>query len=116
MHDEQKGRLTDVELPPLFDRLFPHSFAGADVLAEVAPDAWDRSPLLACFHPSVERVFEESVQLYISPGVRTRSTWLAACVSPGHPLPSVGLFAFAHVIFERPARAACAASLKSAGD
>ena len=64
MHDEQKPRLSDGELHALFDRLFPHGFAGADVLAEVAPDGWERSPLLACFHPSVERVFEESVQLH----------------------------------------------------
>ena len=64
MHDEQNRRLTDGDLHELFDRLFPHGFAGADVLAEIAPDGWERSPLLACFHPSVERVFEESVQLH----------------------------------------------------
>ena len=64
MDDRQNERLTDGELHALFDRLFPQGFAGADVLAEVAPDGWERSPLLACFHPSVERVFEESVHLH----------------------------------------------------
>jgi hypothetical protein len=45
----------------LFDRLFPQGFAGDDVIAELAPEGWAQSPLLACFHPSVERVFEESL-------------------------------------------------------
>ena len=64
MHDDQQEPFTDVELHALFDRLFPHGFAGRDVLAEVAPDGWERPPWLACFHPSVERVFEESVQMH----------------------------------------------------
>ena len=34
------------------------------MLAEVAVDGWEQSPLLACFHPSVEQVFDESVQLH----------------------------------------------------
>lgn len=59
MDEWQNERRTDAELHALFDRLFPHGFAGADVLAEIAPDGWEQSPLLACFHPSVERVFEE---------------------------------------------------------
>jgi hypothetical protein len=29
------------------------------VLDEIAPEGWERSPLLACFHPSIERIFEE---------------------------------------------------------
>ena len=61
-HDHE--RLADPELHAFFDRLFPRGFAGADVLAEIAPDGWEQSPLLACFHPSVERVFEESRQLH----------------------------------------------------
>jgi hypothetical protein len=64
MHDEQKERLTDDELYALFDRLFPHGFAGADVRAELAPEGWEQSPLLACFHPSVERVFEERLMMH----------------------------------------------------
>jgi hypothetical protein len=62
--DWQAKRLTDAELKGFFDRLFPHGFAGADVLAEIAPESWEKSPLLACFHPSVETVFEERVQMH----------------------------------------------------
>ena len=62
--DWQAKRLTDAELKEFFDRLFPHSFAGADVLAEIAPEGWERSPLLACFHPSVEQVFKEQVRIH----------------------------------------------------
>jgi hypothetical protein len=57
MDERQEKRLSDRKLYALFDRLFPHGFAGADVLAEVAPEGWERSPLLACFHPSVEQLF-----------------------------------------------------------
>ena len=62
--DSQSERLTEAELHALFDRLFPQGFAGADVHAEIAPDGWERSPLLACFHPSAERLFDESVQIH----------------------------------------------------
>ena len=62
--DWQAKRLTEAELKEFFDQLFPHGFAGADVLAEIAPEGWEKSPLLACFHPSVERVFEERVQVH----------------------------------------------------
>jgi len=57
-------RLTDPELHALFDRLFPHGFAGPDVLAEIAPEGWEHSPLCACFHPSVEQLFDERVAIH----------------------------------------------------
>jgi hypothetical protein len=62
METSQNERLT--ELRALFDGLFPNGFAGPDVLAELAPEGWPQSPLLACFHPSVERVFEEQLQMH----------------------------------------------------
>lgn len=62
--DWQAKRLTDAELKEFFERLFPHGFAGTDVLTEIAPEGWEKSPLLACFHPSVEKVFEEQVQMH----------------------------------------------------
>jgi hypothetical protein len=34
------------------------------VLAEIAPEGWERSPLLACFHPSVDQLFEERVAIH----------------------------------------------------
>jgi len=64
MDERQTKRLTGQELHALFDELFPHGFAGADVLAEIAPEGWERSPLLACFHPSVEQLFEERVTIH----------------------------------------------------
>lgn len=64
MYDEQKERLTEAELHAFFDRLFPHGFAGADVLSEIAPEGWEQSPLLPCFHPSLEQRYEEAVQLH----------------------------------------------------
>lgn len=63
MDDRPDKRLTGRELDALFDRLFPHGFAGADVLAEIVPEGWERSPLLACFQPSVEQLFEERVAI-----------------------------------------------------
>jgi hypothetical protein len=54
-HDERRA---------LFAELFPNGFDGADVLAELAPDGWERSPLVAVFHPSPERVYEESVRMH----------------------------------------------------
>lgn len=64
MDDWQAKRLTDTELKEFFDRLFPRGFAGADVMAEIAPEGWEKSPLLACFHPAVEQVFKERVQVH----------------------------------------------------
>lgn len=62
--EQQNERLTDDELYVLFDRLFPNGFAGPDVLAEIAPRGWPQSPLVACFHPSIERVLEERLQVH----------------------------------------------------
>ena len=55
--------MSEVELHALFDRLFPRGFAGQDVVDQIASQGWEQSPLLACFHPSVERIFEERLLL-----------------------------------------------------
>src|SRR2546423_1318493 len=55
---------TEAECRAEFDALFPHGPAGADVLRDIAPDGWERSPLLAVFHPSVQQAFEEAVRLH----------------------------------------------------
>lgn len=57
-------RLGDGGCVVLFHRLFPLGFAGDDVVAEVAPEGWERSPLLAVFHPSVEQVYRESLSTH----------------------------------------------------
>jgi hypothetical protein len=59
--------MSEVELHALFDRLFPRGFAGQDVLDQIAPHGWEHSPLLACFHPSVERIFEERLLRHRNP-------------------------------------------------
>lgn len=59
MVEATRARLADDELHSFLDRLFPTGFAGPDVLCEIAPAGWEQSPLVACFHPSAERVFEE---------------------------------------------------------
>ena len=33
-------------------------------MAEITPDGWEKSPLLACFHPSPEQVFKEQLQVH----------------------------------------------------
>jgi hypothetical protein len=73
----QTQRLADTELHNFFDRLFPNGWSGADVLAEIAPDGWERTPLLACFHPSVERLFEERVSLQRNLDELRRMRWRA---------------------------------------
>src|SRR5258705_10922002 len=62
MDDRQTDRLVDAELHAFFGRPLPYGFAGADVVAEIAPEGWDQSALLACFHPSVEQRYGEAVQ------------------------------------------------------
>jgi hypothetical protein len=61
---EFDNRYSDAELEAEFDRLFPHGFAGADVLRELAPAGWAQSPLVAVFHPSVEQVYAEAVRVH----------------------------------------------------
>jgi hypothetical protein len=58
----EDARLSDAELREFLNRLFPHGVAGRDVMSEVAPDGWKRSPMLAAFHPSVEQVFKEELR------------------------------------------------------
>src|SRR6266542_2602290 len=94
--DSRAERLTDAELHTLFDQLFPEGFAGADVRAEVAPDGWEQSPLVACFHPSVEHVFEERLQFHqnvaalrIAGGRRTGQAQVETEASPAPTLEDV---------------------------
>ena len=61
MTDFADKRLSDAELEAEFQRLFPQGFAGADVLGELAPEGWEKSPLVAVNHPSVEQCYEEAV-------------------------------------------------------
>jgi hypothetical protein len=62
MSDEPS--FTDAELKAEFAALFPQGWAGPDVLAEIAPEGWEKSPLAAVFHPSVEKAYEEQLRLH----------------------------------------------------
>lgn len=64
MNDEQRSRFSDAEQEEFFDQLFPNGVAAQDVLAEVAPEGWEKSALLACFHPSAEQAFKEQLQVH----------------------------------------------------
>lgn len=61
MTDFADKRLNDAELEVEFDRLFPQGFAGADVLAELVPEGWKKSPLVAVNHPSLQQCYAEAV-------------------------------------------------------
>src|SRR4051812_41766756 len=64
MDDSDEPRFTDDEVRAEFAALFPHGWAGPDVLAELAPEGWAKSPLAAVFHPSAEQVYEERVRMH----------------------------------------------------
>jgi hypothetical protein len=64
MNDYAIYRYTDAECEAACVRLFPHGFAGQDVLNDLAPQGWERSPLVAVFHPSFEQVYEEAVRFH----------------------------------------------------
>ena len=66
MDSLDRERLTNDECVALFRRLFPRGVAGQDVLAEIAPGNWERSPLAAAFHPSVEQVHREALRFHRS--------------------------------------------------
>ncbi len=55
-------RFSQQECVADFHKLFPQGFAGEDVIAEIAPEGWPRSPMVAIFHPSLEQVFQEAVE------------------------------------------------------
>ena len=64
MHDDALQRYTEAECEADFTRLFPHGFAGQDVLDDLAPEGWGASPLVAVFHPSLDQAYAEAVQFH----------------------------------------------------
>ena len=61
---EAKERYTDEECLILFACLFSKGFAGEDVLAEIVPEGWMDSTLHFVFHPTLDQVHWERVQLH----------------------------------------------------
>ena len=65
MFDEElRKRYTDAECQTLFASLFPSGFAGRDVLEEIAPEGWPHSTLQFAFHPTLDQVHWERVQVH----------------------------------------------------
>ena len=64
MWDDPSKQFTDAECEAVFAQLFPTGCAGDDVLREIAPEGWEQSPLLAVFHPSIDQVYRERVQVH----------------------------------------------------
>jgi hypothetical protein len=82
---EPKERYTDEECLTLFAGLFPKGFAGEDILAEIAPEGWIDSTLHFVFHPTVDQVHWEWVQLH-----RNLRKWpWRSKDSPQEPEPSL---------------------------
>ena len=89
----ERERLTESQLHEFLDTLFPNGVAGEDVLAELAPDGWAQSPLVACFHPSVERAFEERLRMHHRieelRGARRRADTAEASTAITNPEPTL---------------------------
>ncbi len=64
MSPRGREQLSKRECDAALARLFPRGLAGEDAIAELAPVGWERSPLLAVYHPSVEQVYRESIRLH----------------------------------------------------
>src|ERR1700686_174992 len=64
MFAEDDKSYSEAECFAEFDRLFPHGFAGDDVIREIAPQGWANSPLMAVFHPSADQAYEECVRIH----------------------------------------------------
>lgn len=64
MTDFDANSYSEAELIAEYERLFPHGFAGPDVLKELAPEGWENCSLSATFHPSVEQCYEEALHAH----------------------------------------------------
>ena len=90
--NEHEERYTDAECASLFAALFPHGFAGEDVLAEIAPEGYPQSTLRFAFHPTVDQVHWERVQLH-----RNMESWpWRDKERPKEPEPTLGEVAAAY--------------------
>lgn len=50
------GNLTEAQCWALFEHLFPNGLVDRTFVEELAPEGWDRSPLLLVSHPTAEQV------------------------------------------------------------
>jgi hypothetical protein len=62
--NDRSNVLNQAECGALFLTLFPHGFAGEDVVRDIAPGGYENSPLIAVFHPTVEQAYQETLQVH----------------------------------------------------
>lgn len=62
--DYDDPRYDEDEAFAFLRKLMPQGFAGPDVLAELAPEGWERSGLVRAYHPSVEQAHAEAVAMH----------------------------------------------------
>jgi hypothetical protein len=55
-------RLTEEQCWELFQRLFPNGLDDPSLVEKLAPEGWERSPLVLAYHPTAEQVYEETVR------------------------------------------------------
>ncbi len=55
--------LTEEQRGKLFQRLFPNGLHDPSLVQELAPEGWERSPLVLVYHPTAEQVYEETLRL-----------------------------------------------------
>lgn len=80
--DDFSNSYSEDELIAVFAKLFPQGFAGADVRCTLAPEGWDKSPLLALFHPNPEQRLQEALRMR-----QHLDEMRLACGSGGKELP-----------------------------
>ena len=54
--------LTEEQCWGLFQRLFPNGLDDPSLVQKLAPEGWERSPLVLVYHPTAEQVYEETLR------------------------------------------------------
>ncbi len=57
-------RLTEEQCREQFQRLFPNGLDDASLVQKLAPEGWERSPLMLAYHPTAEQVYEETLRFH----------------------------------------------------
>ena len=48
----------------LFDKILPDGFSSEKIKAELTPNGWEASPFFVIFHPTLEKVYENSLAIH----------------------------------------------------
>jgi hypothetical protein len=55
-------RLIEEQCWELFQRLFPNGLDDPSLAQKLAPEGWERSPLVHVYHPTAEQIYEETLR------------------------------------------------------